>query len=57
VCFYCFCMCECVCVCVCVFVCVWFVCAAYAASEKGDTETLSILLANKFDINAADMVK
>ena len=28
----------------------------YAASQKGHTETLAILLANKADINAADKV-
>ncbi len=30
---------------------------AYAASQDGHTETLALLLANKADINAADMVQ
>jgi ankyrin repeat protein len=30
---------------------------AYIASEKGHTETLALLLANKADINAANKVQ
>jgi hypothetical protein len=30
---------------------------AYIASDKGITETLALLLANKADINAADIVQ